>query len=205
VQKADNRLYEKTMAHTAFLVIDFINDIAHLQGKIARSAERIAKNGVIANANKLIAHARKQKALLIFVRVGFSPGYPECPKHSPLFGGAFTHGALQLGTWGTEWHEDLDVQPQDITIVKHRVSCFYATPLPALLGAQQIHTLILSGTATNMAIEHTARDAHDRDLRVFVASDACESATEESHIAALQSMQRFCSVMDTKSVIEGVK
>lgn len=186
---------------TALLIIDFINDIAHLKGKIARSAERIEKNKVIAKANQAMTYAREQNWQLILVKVGFHPGYPDCPKHSPLFGAAPTHGALLLGTWGTEFHEHLHVQPTDLVVVKHRVSCFYATHLEAILRAQIINRLVLSGTATNMAIEHTARDAHDRDYGVVVLQDACEAASEEAHKAALESMSRFSKIVSTEQFL----
>jgi len=187
---------------TALLVIDFINDIAHPNGKIARSAERIAKNKVIEKTNGAIAVARKRNWLLVFIKVGFHPGYPDCPKHSPLFGPAASHGALLLGTWGTHFHERLAVQASDLVVIKHRVSGFYATPLEALLRAQNVHRLVLTGTATNMAIEHTARDAHDRDYSVLILQDGCEAATDEAHRAALESMSRFSKIILTDALEE---
>ncbi len=189
------------MSDSALLIIDFINDIAHQKGKIARSAERIEKNQVIEKSNKAIAQARKINHLIIFVKVGFHPGYLDCPKTSPLFGSAAQHGALLLGSWGTEFHEKLELQNSDLVIVKHRVNAFYATPLEAILRAQSIKHLILTGTATNMAIEHTARDAHDRDYSVVVLQDACETASEEAHKAALESMSRFCKIISSSQFL----
>ena len=180
--------------NSALLVIDFINDIAHLEGKMARSAERIQKNRVIETCNEAIAYARKRDYLLIFVKVGFQADYVDCPKTSPLFGNAAKQGALLLGSWGTEFHAKLQVLESDLVVVKPRVSAFYSTPLEAILGAQSIKHLFVTGTATNMAVEHCARDAHDRDYSVTILKDACEAASEESHLAALESMSRFCTI-----------
>lgn len=190
------------MNRTALLVIDFINDIAHPKGKIARSAERIEKNKVIERANQAIAHARNKNHLLLFVKVGFHPGYPECPKHSPLFSAAPEYGALLLGAWGTEFHEKLEFKKTDLVITKHRVNAFYATPLDAILKAQQVQRLVLTGTATNMAIEHTAREAHDRDYSFLILQDACETATEEAHRAALESLGRLGKVAPTAQFLQ---
>ncbi len=190
------------MDRKALIVIDFINDIAHPNGKIARSAERIEKNRVIEHANRAIDHARQMNHLLIFVKVGFHHGYPECPRNSPLFGPAAEHGALLLDSWGTEFHEQLHFKKTDLIVVKHRVNAFYATSLDAILGANNINHLVLAGTATNMAVEHTARDGHDRDYSVLVLQDACETATEEGHRAALESMGRFCKVIKTSQFLE---
>lgn len=179
----------------ALVVIDFINDIVHPKGKIALSAERIIKNHVIEKANQAISLAREKHWPIIFVKVGFHPSYPECPKHSPLFGKSSSLGALLLGSWGTEFHEELDFHDGDLVIVKHRVNAFYATQLEAILRANHIDTLILSGVSTNMAIEHTAREGHDRDYSVIVLKDACESGSEEAHLAALASMGRIAKVI----------
>lgn len=181
---------------SALLVIDLINDIVHPQGKIARSASRVAQNQVIAHTNQAITHARTQGWLLIFVKVGFRKEYIDCPKDSPLFGAALTHGALLLDTWGTAWHEQLAVKEDDLIIIKPRVSCFYATPLEALLRAQNIKTLALTGVATDMAIEHTARDAHDRDYQVIIVKNCCETARAEAHAASLTTMSRFANVLE---------
>lgn len=191
------------MSDSALLVIDFINDIAHPKGKIARSAERIEKNQVIEKSNAAIAHARKMNYLLIFVKVGFHPGYLDCPKMSPLFGAAAQHGALLLDSWGTEFHEKLEFQKSDLVVIKHRVNVFYSTPLEAILRAQNIQRLILTGVATNMAIEHTARDAHDRDYSVVILKDACETASEEAHKAALESMSHFCKIISSTQFLRG--
>ena len=185
---------------SALLVIDFINDIAHPNGKIARSAERIVENKVIEKANEAIAVARKRNWLTVFIKVAFHPGYPDCPKDSPLFGPAASHGALLLGTWGTHFHERLTVQADDLVVIKHRVSGFYATPLEAILKAQSVDRLLLAGTATNMAVEHTARDAHDRDYSVLILQDGCEAATEEAHRAAIESMSRFSKIISTDAL-----
>jgi ureidoacrylate peracid hydrolase len=181
---------------SALLIIDFINDIAHPKGKIARSAPRIEKNQVLSRVNQAIDHARAQKLLLIFVKVGFHPGYIDCPLNSPLFSAAKQQGALLLDSWGTEFHEELDVRTSDLVIVKQRVSALYSTPLEPLLKAQKIERLFLAGTATNMAVEHTARDAHDRDYLVTILHDGCEAASKESHLAALETMGRFCTVVN---------
>jgi nicotinamidase-related amidase len=188
------------MTQKALLVIDFINDLAHPKGKLARYADRISENRVIEHANQCIAHARKQNWLIVFVKIGFSSSYAECPKHSPLFGGMQKNQALLLDSWGTNFHEDLALQPEDLIIIKHRVNCFYATPLEAILRAQNINTIFLSGIATNMAVEHTAREAHDRDYSVNIVQNACEALTKEIHDSALNSLSRISNILSTSDL-----
>lgn len=188
------------MKNTALLMLDYINDIIHPEGKIAGPAAFVNEHNVIANANKTIAFARKHHLPMVFVKVGFNAGYPECPETSPIFSYAKKQQALQLNTWGTEFHADLHVQPTDWVVVKHRVSAFYATGLSAFLSAQRIENLIIAGVSTDMAVQTTARDAHDRDYKVTIVSDACASGSLELHEAALKLAQRFTTIVNTEGL-----
>ena len=183
------------------LVVDLINDIIHPDGKLAHYADRIIDNNILANTNHVIRWARRNSIQVAHVKVGFSKGYHECPKHSPMFGRVPELQALMLGTWGTEFHTAIEIHPDDLIIIKHRVNAFYATDLEALLRAQDIKQLYLCGVATNYAIEHTARDAHDRDYRVNIIIDACEAASQEAHDTALSSLSRFCELLESPNAI----
>ena len=184
---------------TLVLTLDFINDIVHPEGKIAHSAKRIADNHTVENANSVIKKARERKIPIAHVKVGFDANYQTCPPHSPLFSAAPKFNALQLNTWGTEFHEKLDVNENDYIIIKNRVSAFYCTKLETLLRAKGIKNIVLMGVATNMAVETTAREAHDRDYNVIIIQDACETTDQQSQEASLAVLQRLANVTDTHS------
>ncbi len=183
------------MKKTALLVLDFINDIVHPEGKIAGSANFIKEHHVFEKANKVIAFARQHTIPIVFVKVGFSQGHAECPENSPIFGGAKKLQALQLNTWGTEFYAGIDVQPQDLMMVKHRVSAFYGTALEAFLRANKIEDLIIIGVSTDMAVQTTAREAHDRDYQVTIVADACAAGNQENHDDALRLVGRVAKVV----------
>src|SRR5690606_33967275 len=103
----------------------------------------------------------------------FSRDYIECPESSPIFSRAKANQALLAESWGGAFHEELAIESTDKIIQKHRISGFYNTPLEAVLKAQRIERILLCGVATDMAIELTAREAHDRDYHVCVIGDAC--------------------------------
>ena len=177
------------------LVVDFINEIVHADGKIPSCAAMVAEGNVMQQANQAMAAARSQQVPVIHVKVAFSSDYIECPAHSPVFSAAKKYRALELGTWGTEFHADMDLQPSDHVMVKHRISAYYATPLAAILDAQQVREVVLTGVSTNMAIETTARELHDRGFIVTVLDDACAAADIEIHRASLKNLARCASVM----------
>ncbi len=179
---------------TMVLLLDFINDIVDPRSKIAGSAGFIEKHNVLEKANELIAFARKNSLLIAHVKVGFSEQYLECPKASPIFGRLPELQALKLNTWGTEFHPKINIKPEDAVIVKNRVSAFYATHLETILRVNSIQKLIIAGVSTDMAVQSTACDAHDRDYKVVVAADACGAGSEEFHQSALKLIQRIAVV-----------
>src|SRR5471030_531914 len=162
--------------NTAFIGLDYIIDIMHPSGKIARSAAHAAERGVIANANRALALARERGWLSVLVKVGFDASYADQPKQSPLFGRAHEFGALALGSAGTEFHPELHAGLADLVIVKPRVSAFYATGLDAALRARKIERVVLAGVSSSWAVQSAARDAHDRDYQVVVLEEGDAAA-----------------------------
>ena len=171
----------KSEPKTAILIMDFINDIVNTDSAIAKAAACVKQGHVIKHANAVIEFGRKKKLPIIFVKVGFSPNYIECPDQpTSLFRQVPSFKAYQLGTWGTEFHPDLDYQKGDTVVTKHRISAFYATDLEAILRAQEINQLVLCGVSTDLVVQTTARDAHDRDYEVIVITDACAADDEQT-------------------------
>lgn len=185
---------------TALIVIDFINDIVNPESKTAPSAKYVADHQVIAHANQCIAYARQQNILLLFVKISFSKDYKECPENSPIFSRAKQLGIFQLNTPGTEFYSELDIQESDPVIIKHRVSAFYNTDLETYLRAQGIKKIFLSGVSTDMTIQLTAREAHDRDYQVVIVEDACGAANENVHRTTIESLLRIAKIIKSSEL-----
>jgi nicotinamidase-related amidase len=170
----------------ALLILDMINDLVHPNGKKGGDgfAEQVAKRHVLANAATAVERARGAGVPVIYVTIGFSPGFADFPADSPLFH-APAEGRPMLGSWGTQVHDDLRPAPEESIVVKHRVSPFYGTNLDLLLRGQGIDTLLLAGVSTDLVILSAARDAHDRDYRVEVLEDATAARSQRSHDAAM--------------------
>ena len=79
-------------------------------------------------------------------------------------------------------------------MIKHRFSVFYNTDLETILRANKIDTLLIAGVSTNMAVEMTAREAHDRDYKAVVLSDACASQSQEMHDFSIEIMSRIAEI-----------
>jgi nicotinamidase-related amidase len=198
----DVSLEKKMTKKTALILIDFINDIVSPQGKIATSAPFIAEHQIIQKANAALAYARASHWFIILVKVGFTPGYPEKPKNSPIFA-TVDHGqALLLGEWGTQFHKDLKTLPTDYIVVKSRISPFYATNLDMVLRANTIERLVMGGVSSSWAIQGAVRDAHDRDYEVLILEDSCGAATLEEHQLSMQQLSRIAKLITTPDLSE---
>jgi ureidoacrylate peracid hydrolase len=94
---------------------------------------------------------------------------------------------LRDGSFGHQLYDELEVEPRDLVVNKHRYSAFLpnSSDLDAMLRERGIDTLIITGTITNVCCESTARDGND-----------------EEHNATLLSMAAvFAEVRPTASVL----
>ncbi|WP_232002603.1 isochorismatase family cysteine hydrolase [Legionella sainthelensi] len=182
------------MMRTAFIGLDYIIDIMHPKGKIARSATHALERDVIKKVNEALQIATLKNWLKIMVKVGFSAHYLEQPKHSPVFGKIHELDALKLGSKGTEFHPDLHIG-NSLVLVKPRISAFYGTALDAALRANQIERIILGGVSTSWAVQSTARDAHDRDYKVYIVEEICAAVNQEEHLSSIQLMEKIATIV----------
>jgi nicotinamidase-related amidase len=80
-------------------------------------------------------------------------------------------GIIDKGSESAALHKKLVVDPCDILLDKPRFGAFHGTDLELILRSRRIDTIIVTGIATNVCCETTAREATVRDFRVFFLSD----------------------------------
>jgi ureidoacrylate peracid hydrolase len=79
----------------------------------------------------------------------------------------------------------------DTVMPKYKYSGFISTYLDQFLRANQIRTLIITGVATNVCVESTARDGFMRDYHVVVPRDLTEGTSAEAKEWSLKSIDLF--------------
>ena len=112
---------------------------------------------------------------------------------------------LQTGSEGYELWETLDVQVQDSRVEKTRYSAFIrgASDIEKKLRDQNIDTLIITGVATNVCCESTARDAMMLGFRTIMVADANAAPSDAEHNATLATfMLFFGDVQTTQDIVE---
>ena len=82
---------------------------------------------------KLMAAARTAAIPVIYVVVGFRPGYPEVSDRNATFNGLKASGAFAAGAESAKIHPALAPLAEEIVVTKHRVSAFAGTDLDLIL------------------------------------------------------------------------
>ena len=109
------------------------------------------------------------------------------------------------GAYGWELWPELDVWPGDLVVQKTRFGAFVpgSSDLHGILQARGIDTLIITGTATNVCCESTARDAMQMNYRVIFVADGNAASTDAEHNATLSNMAAiFADVMTADEVVD---
>jgi ureidoacrylate peracid hydrolase len=101
--------------------------------------------------------------------------------------------SLDESAEGFKLYPALEVLPSDLRVKKIKYSAFIpgSSDIDAQLKSRGIDTVIITGTATNVCCESTARDAMLLDYRVIMLSDANAASTDEEHAATLNSIILF--------------
>ncbi len=187
---------------SVYLVLDMENDLVSDDGPNGKSplGAQVRERGIVEKTAKAIERARAAGLAIGFVRVGFSPGYAECPAASPVFGPAKANGLFRLGTPGTEIHSRLARKESDWLVTKHRVSPFYCTDLETYLRVNGIQRIFCSGVSTQAVVQATVRDGHDRDYAMVVLEDCCAAHSAEEHRNSIGSLGRFATITTSDKV-----
>jgi nicotinamidase-related amidase len=163
---------------SALLVMDF--QAAIVEGP-AVHGDAVDKKALLTRTARLIDAARGAGLKVIYVVVGFRPGYPEVSPRNKSFGTLRETGRFIEASAGTEVHPAVAPKPGDVVVTKHRVSAFFGTDLDMVLRSNGIETLVLAGIATSGVVLSTIRQAADADYRLVVVSDCCADPDPEVH------------------------
>jgi len=131
---------------------------------------------------RVIAAARAASVPVIYVVVGFRPGYPDLnPRNERM-------SAIIVGRGGFELEDPRAIlcsavapEDGDVVVTKRRVSAFSGSDLEIVLRSGGIDTLVMMGVATSGVVLSTTRQAFDADYRLAVVSDGCVDPDPEVH------------------------
>jgi ureidoacrylate peracid hydrolase len=174
-------------AKTALVVIDMQNYFV----KQGHQSEVPAAREIVPNINRLAAELRRRGGHVAWVRNGTNDtreswsnyhNYLQSPERAER-----RLKSMEIGEDGYEyWHLN-DIRPEDAQITKKRYSAFIqgSSDLERHLRDRGIDTLLITGTATNVCCESTARDGMMLNFKVVLVADGLATHTDEEHNATL--------------------
>ncbi|MFD7157503.1 isochorismatase family protein [Kribbella sp. NPDC059898] len=158
---------------TALVVIDLQNGVTGLPGEPHATAD------VISKAVELAEAFRKHNRLVVLVRVSIAadgadwvPGRTEQGPRS----------ARQTPPAGADQVvEQLAGHAEDIIVTKRNWGAFHGTDLDIHLRRRGITQIVLTGIATSIGVESTARAAFEHGYHVTLATDAMTDLSADAH------------------------
>ena len=181
---------------TALVVVDlvpfFVRESAYVRGIVPR-------------VNVLAAALRSAGGVVAWVVPGYAP---PSAKDREFFGDEVAERYARSGGDGpprSRLDPSLAVAPEDPVVEKTARSAWSpgSSDLPDLLAAREVDTLLVTGTVTNVCVEHTVRDASAAGLRVILIADACAAMRDQDHNATLHVVHRsYGDVRPTADVLD---
>jgi nicotinamidase-related amidase len=175
--------------NTAVLAIHWQNDIVSPTGAFGPIfSESVRQTGVLANAVRTVDECRRMGVPIVHVLAAYDERYRGHVANNALFRTVQQRKGFVRGTSGWEPCAELAPQGEEAIVEHTRISAFYGTDLSAQLRAQGVLNLAVTGVATNVAVDHTVRDAVQLGFNTYLLEDCCCSSTPAYHDAAMMTM-----------------
>ena len=111
-------------------------------------------------------------------------------------------------SYGHKIYKDLKALNDDTYVKKTRYSAFIngSSDIDEKLRVLGIENLLITGTATNVCCESSARDAMMLNYKTLMISDACSANSDREHTSSLLNfLINFGDVRTTNEIIEVLK
>ncbi|MEU8032436.1 hydrolase [Streptomyces sp. NPDC049099] len=161
---------------TALVAIDLQHGIVGIPVKPHTAADVVSRTAELADA------FRSRGLPVVLVRVSFAPDWADA------IPGRTEHQA-PVAAFPEGWDvivDELSGHDGDIHVTKHNWSAFHGTDLDVQLRRRGITQIVLTGIATSIGVESTARDAYAHGYHVTLATDAMADAYAEAHANSVE-------------------
>lgn len=170
---ARDRTLTVDLARSAVIVVDMQNDFCHPDGWLAHIGVDVTPaRAAIAPLNDLLPNLRQNDVPVIWLNWGNRPDLLNIPPNvvhiykphgigvglgDPLP----ANGArvLERDSWAAAIVDELNVEPGDIHVAKHRFSGFQDTALDSILRNLRVDTLFFTGVNADQCVLCTLQDA----------------------------------------------
>lgn len=163
---------------SALVVIDLQKGIS------AFVQDQEAFRAVVANTARLAEAFRRAKLPVVLVTVSFSQdGGDQLAPRTEMKRGSIP--------WSPDFGQllpELAAQPGDILVTKRQPNAFYGTDLDLQLRRRHVTGIVLTGVATSVGVDGTARAANERGYNLTFAADAMGDRDLATHEFVLKNV-----------------
>lgn len=185
--------------HAALVVVDVQNDFCAPGGMMDREGNDLTMaQEMVPRLQALIEAARAAGTLVIYIQSIY--GVAGGPYLSETWleqakrrrrGSYVEHPVCAEGSWNFEFYDGIRPRDGEVVVHKHRFSAFQGGDLELVLRSTGIRTLIMTGVATNVCVETTAREAFVRDYYIVFVEDCTATYRKEDHEQTLSNIDRY--------------
>lgn len=151
-------------------------------------AEPVARSGVVNRAVAFHDAARAAGVPVIFTRFTVPEGEGQLVRNTGFMTAvASMQEVFRPDTPGAQLIPEMAGQADQV-VDGQKLSGLAGNSLAELLAARGIDTVFITGVATNLTVEQTARHGTDLGLFVHTVSDCVAAAEDEVHAASLDNL-----------------
>lgn len=184
--------------HAALLIVDLQNDFCAEGGAMHREGRDVSlAQAMVPRLARFLDAARATGVPVVWIRNVYN-NEPNWYLSEVWLEQATRrrHGlyverpVCEAGAWNGDFYQ-VKPRPDEVIVTKHRYGAFESTDLDLVLRSRSIRTVIMTGVATNVCVETTARQAFLRDYYVVFVSDCTATYTQADHEATLRNIDQF--------------
>lgn len=166
---------------TAVLALHWQVNVVAPEGFFAAMlAAPVAESGVIPRAERFHQQARDASVLTVWTRFVIPEGEGQLVRNTGFMNAvADAQEAFRPDGPGAQVISSMSRGPDDWVEGNQRLSGLAGTDLPDRLRAAGVTTLLLTGVATNLTVEQTARHATDLGFYTHVVTDCVAAPSSE--------------------------
>lgn len=154
-------------------------------------SEPVARSGVVLRAVQFHQSARAAEMPVVFTRFTVPAGEGHLVRNTAFMKAVGdAQDAFRPDAPGAQLIEEMSaLTDQDHVVDNQKLSGLAGNHLPGWLAQQGIDTLFVTGVATNLVVEQTARHGTDLGLTVHPVSDCVAAASDAVHLASLANLE----------------
>ncbi|MFC1998945.1 cysteine hydrolase family protein [Chloroflexota bacterium] len=168
-----------------------------------RGTDLTNTRAIIPKLVELVDRARQAKVKVVLVQMSTSDDDLTGPVPERLHRVNASSRTCPAGSWGAELIPEIVPAADDIIVYKTRYSAFVKTDLDEKLKGLGIKTLIVTGVATNVCVESTARDGYMKDYYIVVPRNLVACAHYDLQDISMRNLgSYFATITSSEEILK---